>query len=96
MSQQANTFKSIVDQKLIKSGEKDKLKELLRTRLVESGWRDDLKALCKEVIQAKGIETLTVEELVQEITPKGRAMVPDTVRAEVLQRIRRALVDQND
>ncbi|KAI8615155.1 transcription factor e(y)2-domain-containing protein [Chytriomyces sp. MP71] len=88
---EVNTFKSLVDQKLVRSGEKDKLKELLRTRLIESGWRDDMKALCKEAIQARGIERVTVEELVHEITPKGRAAVPDTVRAELLQRIRKIL-----
>ncbi|KAI9329537.1 transcription factor e(y)2-domain-containing protein [Obelidium mucronatum] len=93
MSNNATSFKSLVDQKLVRSGEKDKVKELLRTRLVECGWRDDLKALCKDVIQSKGLEHITVEELILEITPKGRAMVPDTVRAEVLQRIRKVLSD---
>ncbi|ORY33557.1 enhancer of yellow 2 transcription factor [Rhizoclosmatium globosum] len=93
MNAQTNSFKSLVDQKLVRSGEKDKVKEMLRTRLVECGWRDELKALCKEVIQSKGLEHITVEQLVLEITPKGRAMVPDTVRAEVLQKIRKVLSD---
>lgn len=58
--------------KLVESGEKDKLKEMLRERLVQCGWRDELKEYCKEVIRRKGLEKVTVEELVAEITPHGR------------------------
>ena len=36
------------------------------------GWRDELKEHCKEVIRKKGLEKVTVEELVAEITPHGR------------------------
>ena len=65
-----------------------RLKALLREKLVECGWRDQLKAHCKEVIKNKGLEKITVEDLVAEITPRGRATVPDAVKAELLQKIR--------
>jgi enhancer of yellow 2 transcription factor len=45
---------------------------MLRERLIQCGWRDDLKEHCKEVIRRKGLEKVTIEELVAEITPKGR------------------------
>ncbi|XP_018618407.1 transcription and mRNA export factor ENY2-like isoform X2 [Scleropages formosus] len=64
------------------------LKELLRARLIECGWKDQLKAHCKDVIREKDSEHVTVEDLVAEITPKGRALVPDSVKKELLQRIR--------
>lgn len=32
-----------LNQRLIESGEKERLKDLLRTKLVECGWRDELK-----------------------------------------------------
>jgi len=35
-------------------------------------WRDELKEYCKDVIRRKGLEKVTVEELVSEITPHGR------------------------
>ena len=44
-----------------------------------------------EVIKNKGLEKITVEELVAEITPRGRATVPDAVKAELLQKIRKFL-----
>uniref|UniRef100_A0A3P9JWX7 Transcription and mRNA export factor ENY2 n=1 Tax=Oryzias latipes TaxID=8090 RepID=A0A3P9JWX7_ORYLA len=65
-----------------------RLKELLRAKLTECGWKDQMKAHCKEVIREKGLEHVTVEDLVVEITPKGRALVPDSVKKELLQRIR--------
>uniref|UniRef100_A0A6I8N0J4 Transcription and mRNA export factor ENY2 n=1 Tax=Ornithorhynchus anatinus TaxID=9258 RepID=A0A6I8N0J4_ORNAN len=64
------------------------LKELLRAKLIECGWKDQLKAHCKDVIKEKGLEHVTVDDLVTEITPKGRALVPDSVKKELLQRIR--------
>lgn len=78
-------------QKLIETGEKERLKDLLRQRLVECGWRDQLKEYCKEVIRSKGLEKITVDELVAEITPRGRATVPDDIKADLLQRIRKFL-----
>ena len=50
----------------------DKLKEILREQLIQSGWKDELKEYCKEIIRRKGLEKVTVEELVAEITPHGR------------------------
>jgi enhancer of yellow 2 transcription factor len=48
---------------------------MLRERLIQCGWRDDLKEYCKDVIRRKGLEKVTIEELVAEITPKGRCMI---------------------
>ena len=48
------------------------------------------------MIRNKGLEKITVEELVQEITPRGRATVPDTIKGELLERIRKFLSDQEE
>lgn len=39
--------KQKISQKLVDSGEKERLKELLRQKLVDCGWRDAMKARCK-------------------------------------------------
>jgi len=64
---------------------------MLRTKLVQCGWRDEMKNICREMIRQKGVDKVNVEELVEEITPKGRAAVPAPVKAELLQRVRRFL-----
>jgi len=84
-------IRATINQKLIETGEKDRLKDLLRTKLVECGWRDEMKTYCREVIKSKGLENVTVEELVADITPRGRSTVPNNVKAELLQRIRKFL-----
>lgn len=81
------TLQEIINIKLIESGEKEKLKELLRERLIECGWKDEMKAQCRAFTRKKGRSNVTVDELVHAITPKGRSSVPDSVKAELLQRI---------
>ena len=83
-----------INEKLIKTGERERLKNELRKRLIECGWRDQLKAHCKDVVREKGLENVKVEDLVAEITPKGRALVPDSVKKELLQIIRTFLSQQ--
>jgi len=85
-----------INQKLVETGERERLKELLRTQLVECGWRDQLKQHCKDVVKQKGLEHITVDDLVAEITPKGRELVPDQVKKELLQRIRAFLAQQSN
>jgi len=41
-----------------------------------------------ELIRSKGDTTMTVEQLTQEIIPRGRGTVPDEIKQELLQRIR--------
>uniref|UniRef100_T1JP52 Transcription and mRNA export factor ENY2 n=1 Tax=Strigamia maritima TaxID=126957 RepID=T1JP52_STRMM len=87
-------MKTVISQKLIESGEWEKLRELVKTRLTECGWRDQLKAHFKEIIQKRRVEHVTFDEIVKELT-KNRAMVPDSVKRELLQRIRTSLAQLN-
>lgn len=89
-------IKGSINQSLIESGEKDRLKEMLRNKLIECGWRDQLKAYCKEVVRRKGLKHVTVDDLVAEITPKGRELVPDDVKKELLHRIRAFFAQQKE
>ncbi|EXC33358.1 hypothetical protein L484_010767 [Morus notabilis] len=77
---------------LIESGEKERLMELLRERLIECGWKDEMKALCRQFVKKKGSNNVTVDDLIHVITPRGRASIPDSIKAELLQRIRTFLV----
>lgn len=88
-------IKTMIRQRLVETGECERLKELLRTRLIECGWKEKLKAHCKETVRQKGVENVTVDDLVTEITPKGRELVPDSVKRELLQKIKAFLEEQN-
>ena len=84
----ATQIRTQINEKLTESGEREKLKELLRARLIESGWRDNLKTKCKEIIQNKGLEKITVQQLVEEITPYARSTVPENIKSELLSHLR--------
>ncbi|KAH7278575.1 hypothetical protein KP509_38G047200 [Ceratopteris richardii] len=86
------TLQEIINIKLIESGEKEKLKELLRERLIECGWKDEMKGYCRALTRKRGRADVTLDELIRTITPKGRSSVPDSVKAELLQRIRSFLL----
>ncbi|XP_038703402.1 transcription and mRNA export factor ENY2 [Tripterygium wilfordii] len=90
--QQEPTLQEMLSIKLIESGEKERLMELLRERLIECGWKDEMKSLCRAYVKKKGRNNVTVDDLVHVITPKGRASVPNPVKAELLQRIRTFLM----
>uniref|UniRef100_A0A803Y7W1 ENY2 transcription and export complex 2 subunit n=1 Tax=Meleagris gallopavo TaxID=9103 RepID=A0A803Y7W1_MELGA len=40
-------MRATINQKLIETGERERLKDLLRAKLIECGWKDQLKAHCK-------------------------------------------------
>lgn len=87
-------MEAAIHARLVQSGEKDKLKEHLKVRLIECGWRDQLKIRAKEVIKTEGLERIKLEDLIREITPAGRASVPDSVKRELLVKIKDFLAQQ--
>lgn len=80
-----------LEQKLIESGERDRLKELLRQRLSESGWHEQLRKECRDQIKANGIDNVTVDQLIEAVRPLGRRNIPDPVKKELLQQIQQFL-----
>ncbi|XP_058832835.1 enhancer of yellow 2 transcription factor [Topomyia yanbarensis] len=86
------TFTKSVDQTTILQGDRSKLKDLLRLRLNACGWSDQVRLLCREAIKEQ--DTINCDALVQQVTPKARALIPDTVKKELLQKIKTILIQQ--
>ncbi|KAH3762161.1 enhancer-yellow 2 transcription factor [Pelomyxa schiedti] len=87
----AAAMRGPVTLKFVESGEKDRLKEILRAKLTECGWRDDMRAYCKTQIEQKGSDNISLEWLVSQVSPHGKATVPASVKADMLVRIRKFL-----
>ncbi|XP_054166302.1 transcription and mRNA export factor ENY2-like [Oppia nitens] len=94
MSGDDKRLKAMANQSLTESGEKDRLIQLLRTRLLECGWRDQVVMQCKDVVRDVGVENITIDQLIQEVTPKARQSIPDSVKRELLQKIKTSLTNQ--
>ena len=87
--------KQIIEQKLEQTGKRKEFEDYLRQKLIESGWRDEIKKMCIELIQSKGIEKIKLDELIDDLVPKGKALVPQTIREEMLARIQDFIETQN-
>lgn len=72
-----------------------RLKELLRRRLVECGWRDQVKIICKELIK-ENEHDVTYDTLLSMVTSRARSLVPDSVKKELLQKIKSQLLAQEE
>ncbi|KAG9396715.1 Transcription factor, enhancer of yellow 2 [Carpediemonas membranifera] len=83
-----NNLRSAIAEKLENSNERQVLQDLLDARLTECGWRDELKKLCDNYITERGIESIALEDMVNDILPVAISSLPDSVKAEVLQRLR--------
>lgn len=72
-----------------------RLKELLRRRLVECGWRDEVKIICKDLLK-ENCHDVTYDKLLATVTTKARTLVPDSVKKELLQKIKSQLLAQEE
>lgn len=87
---------SSLDQKLMETGELQRLKELVRRRLEECGWHDEIRKNLSEIVKKRGVENVTVEELTEEVTPKARQTVPESVKRELLNQIEAFILQQTN
>ncbi|XP_075234433.1 enhancer of yellow 2 transcription factor-like isoform X2 [Lycorma delicatula] len=76
-------------------GDYDRFKELLRRRLTECGWTDQIRIMCKDAIKERGT-SLTVDQLLEEVSPKARSVLPTTIKRELLQKVKEYLLYQAD
>eukprot|EP00434_Breviolum_minutum_P008783 symbB.v1.2.007744.t1/scaffold480.1/size253386/6 len=60
----------------------------ITSQLNESGWREELKKQCVQFIQDKGVEKVSLEEMINDIAPRGRATLPEKLKVEVFNRLR--------
>ncbi|KAJ7475211.1 transcription factor e(y)2-domain-containing protein [Mycena galericulata] len=75
-----------LQQRLLESGEWDRIKFVLASKLNESGWTDDIRNRSKE--RARTMEPLSFATLLEEISPHGQNSMPLAVRKEVVALIR--------
>lgn len=84
-------FKSLAYTRLVESGERDRLVHQLRLQLSSCGWEKDLRQFCAKVVRDRGVQNLTLDHLVDQVTPVARRNIPDAVRDETVLRIRQFL-----
>lgn len=79
---------------LILRGARPVLKDLLIKDLIHSGWDDKVRLLCRNEI-AKQNGLITVDNLVEKVTPQARKEIPDEIKREMIQKIKAVLLKAN-
>jgi hypothetical protein len=54
----------------------ERLRAVLREQLIKSGWRDALKLECRKVVQEQGLDNISVDEIIKQVTPHARGESP--------------------
>lgn len=67
------------------------LKDFLVQSLQECGWDDKVRLMCREEI-SKVNGLITMDNLVDKVTPKARKEIPDEVKAEMIAKIKQVLL----
>ncbi|KAL7451756.1 hypothetical protein ACHAWC_003557, partial [Mediolabrus comicus] len=86
--QQQQQIESSIRHKLESSGEIDRIHHSLHANLSECGWRNVISDAAKEAIRRKGLQPITLEQLVAELTPVGRANVPSDVKLKIVEHVK--------
>lgn len=71
------------------SDKREELTEILRSRLIECGWRDQVANMCRNLIHKHGVEHIRLEQIISEVRPRARQTVPEHVKTELLEMIRK-------
>nr|BAN20946.1 unkown protein [Riptortus pedestris] len=72
------------------SGDYNKFKDLLRSRLYECGWVDQIHMICRET--KKNSMNIGIDDMYTEVAKKGRALVPASVKRELLLKVKDKLL----
>lgn len=67
-----NRMKQLLRQRLMEYGWRDQMKAYCKGRITSLVYSIKSRSFQIEIVKQKGLENITVDELVQEITPKGR------------------------
>lgn len=62
-------------------------------RLHESGWVDHVRTLSRKVIKEENGQ-VTVDRIVEKVTPAARKSIPDVIKKELLTKITNLLMAQ--
>ncbi|GHJ85486.1 hypothetical protein NliqN6_1888 [Naganishia liquefaciens] len=80
--------------RMMKSGEWQRIQDALSAKLTEAGWTDQVKSHAKE--QARQMQPLKFDALQQHTAEFAFDTLPDTVKNDILAQIRAFVVSQID
>ncbi|KAG5724678.1 hypothetical protein E4T56_gene3733 [Termitomyces sp. T112] len=83
---EVDAFYTQLQQRIVDSGEWDRIRFVLASKLNEAGWSDDLRHRSKE--RAREMKPLSFQTLYDEVFPVAHTSLPLAVKREILAQIR--------
>jgi hypothetical protein len=62
-----------------------RLKAVLKARLQQVGWQKELTTHCQSVLTSRGLQQVTIDELIDATQQKAEQAIPETIREELQQ-----------
>lgn len=83
MDSEEAKFRNEVHKYLIESGENERLANLMRDKLYASKWKENVTTYCKDIIYEVGVDNVTLDMLIERVTPKAKELVPNDIKHEM-------------
>ncbi|VVT53661.1 uncharacterized protein SAPINGB_P003686 [Magnusiomyces paraingens] len=82
----ADVIKVKVHDKLLETGEYERMKSFLREKLLEAGWFDEINVLALDKLSTQ--EKPSFETVAESLETQALDMIPDDIKIELLRKIR--------
>ena len=70
---------------------KEKLKCQLTKRLNETGWNQEMRIQVQNLVNEKGTDKISIEDIVQEIAPKAKSALQEDIKKDLMIEAKKSL-----
>ena len=74
---------------------KEKLKGQLTKRLNETGWNQEMRIQVQNLVNEKGADKISIEDIVQEIAPKAKSALQEEIKKELMIEAKKSLKESD-
>lgn len=93
MKDDTDAIKAKIQDHLVSLGNYEIISKQLKLKLYEAGWFDEISQVASKELQKPGLEEMNFENLYNFLRPKAEEKVPESVKEDVLNRIKEYLDD---
>uniref|UniRef100_A0A0L0NRH9 Transcription and mRNA export factor SUS1 n=1 Tax=Candidozyma auris TaxID=498019 RepID=A0A0L0NRH9_CANAR len=93
MVDDTDAIKAKIQDHLVSLGNYEIISKHLKLKLYESGWFDEVSQIASRELQKLELEGSNFESLYEFLRPKAEEKVPDSVKEDVLEKIKQYLDD---
>ena len=74
---------------------KQKLKGQLLKHLNDSGWNQEMKIQVQNLVNEKGADKISIEDIVQEIAPAAKSSLQENIKKELMIEAKKSLKESD-